>query len=383
MSNRRDNYDDAHRAVREVARDFTRTVIEPNHEQWEARRGVDRSLFTEAGKLGLLGFSVPEEHGGPGVDDYRYNAILIDEVARAGAASEAICFSLQNDVVLPYLTDATTGEQKARWLPGVVTGDTVLGIAMTEPGTGSDLAGIRTSAVRDGEDYVVNGAKTFISNGQNGDLFVVAVRTSEDRHQGLSLLVVEADTPGFERGRNLDKLGLHAQDTSELAFTDMRVPVDNLLGAEGDGFGQLVHNLPQERLSLAVGAVAAAEGVLASTIDYVGERKAFGRAVSSFQNTRFVLAEIDTELDIARTYLEDCIAEHVAGELTAARAARLKWWTTELQVSVAHRCLQLHGGYGYMREYPVANAFVDARIQTIYGGTSEIMKTIIAKDLGL
>ena len=383
MSIRTSNYDDDHAAVREVARDFAHSVIAPNHDGWEKAEGVDRSLFTEAGKLGLLGFSVPEEHGGPGVDDYRFNAILIDEVSKIGAASEAICFSLQNDVVLPYLTDMTTEEQKARWLPGVVTGETILGIAMTEPGTGSDLAGIRTTAVRDGDHYVVNGAKTFISNGQNGDLFVVAVRTSQDRHTGLSLLVVEADTPGFERGRNLDKIGLHAQDTSELSFTDMRVPVENLLGQEGDGFGQLVHNLPQERLSLAVGAVAAAEGVLAATIDYVRERKAFGTAVSSFQNTRFVLAELDTELDIARTYLEDCIAEHVRGDLTPARAARLKWWATELQVRTADRCLQLHGGYGYMREYPVSRAFVDARIQTIYGGTSEIMKTIIAKDLAL
>ncbi|MVZ90530.1 acyl-CoA dehydrogenase family protein [Dietzia sp. CH92] len=379
----RAGYEPEHHAVREVARGFVTSVIEPRHEEWEAAHGIDRSLFTEAGTLGLLGFSVPEEHGGPGVEDYRYNAVLIDEVARSGAAAEAIAFSLQNDVVLPYLTDLTTQEQKARWLPGVVSGETILGIAMTEPGTGSDLTGIRTSAVRDGDSYVVNGAKTFISNGQNGDLFVVAVRTSPDRHGGLSLLVVDADTPGFQRGRNLDKIGLHAQDTSELSFTDMRVPVENLLGSEGDGFGHLVHNLPQERLSLSVGAVAAAEGVFARTIEYVRDRKAFGSPVSEFQNTRFVLAQISTELDLARTYLEDCIAEHVSGQLSPARAARLKLWTTELQVSVADRCLQLHGGYGYMREYPVSRAFVDARIQTIYGGTSEIMKTIIAKDLEL
>ncbi len=379
----RAGYEPEHDAVRAVARDFVAATIAPSHQEWESAHRVDRSLFTEAGKLGLLGFSVPEEHGGPGVEDYRYNAVFIDEVARSGAASEAIAFSLQNDVVMPYLTDMTTDDQKARWLPGAVSGETILGIAMTEPGTGSDLTGIRTSAVRDRDSYVVNGAKTFISNGQNGDLFVVAVRTSPDRHGGLSLLVVEADTPGFERGRNLDKIGLLAQDTSELSFTDMRVPVENMLGSDGDGFGQLIHNLPQERLSLSVGAVAAAEGIFATTIDYVKDRKAFGSPISSFQNTRFVLAQVSTELDLARTYLEDCIAEHVAGELTAARAARLKMWTTELQVSVADRCLQLHGGYGYMREYPVSRAFVDARIQTIYGGTSEIMKTIIAKDLGI
>jgi alkylation response protein AidB-like acyl-CoA dehydrogenase len=277
----------------------------------------------------------------------------------------------------------TTAEQKARWLPGVVSGETVLGIAMTEPGTGSDLTGIRTSAVRDGDDYVVNGSKTFISNGQNGDLFVVATRTSDDPHKGLTLLVVEAGTPGFSRGRNLEKIGMHAQDTSELTFTDMRVPVANRLGEEGQGFYQLVHNLPQERLSLSIGAVAAAEGVFAETLAYVKERKAFGKPISSFQNTQFVLAELATELDIARTFLDDCIAEHIAGKLTAARAARLKWWATELQVRVADRCLQLHGGYGYMREYAVSRAFVDARIQTIYGGTTEIMKTIVAKDLGI
>jgi long-chain-acyl-CoA dehydrogenase len=340
-------------------------------------------LFTEAGKLGLLAFSVPEKFGGAGVEDFRYNAIVVDELQRAGAAAEAVALSLQNDIVLPYLTDLTTPEQKQRWLPGVVTGETIIGIAMTEPGAGSDLAGIRTTAVRDGDHYVVNGAKTFISNGQTGDLFVIAVRTGPDRHKGLSLLVVDPETPGFSRGRNLEKIGLHAQDTSELNFTDMRVPVENLLGEEGRGFYQLMNNLPQERLSLAVGAVAAAEGVLAETLEYVKQRKAFGSPIASLQNTQFVLAELATEIDIARTYLDDCIAEHLSGALTAARAARLKWWTTELQVRTADRCLQLHGGYGYMREYPVSRAFVDARIQTIYGGTTEIMKTIIAKDLGI
>lgn len=373
-------YTHEHHQFRELVRDFVRQTVAPNHESWERDGQWDRSLFIEAGKLGLLGFSVPEHLGGPGVDDFRYNAIVIDELQRAGAAAEAIAFTLQNDVVLPYLTDLTTPEQQQRWLPGVVTGETVLGIGMTEPGTGSDLAGIRTTAVRDGDDYVVNGAKTFISNGQVGDLFVIAVRTSPDRHQGLSLLVVDADTPGFSRGRNLEKIGLHAQDTSELTFTDMRVPKDNLLESEGRGFYQLMKNLPQERLALGVGAVAAAETILAATLDYVRDRTAFGSPIASFQHSQFVLAELATEIDVARTYLDDCLAEHLEGELTAAR---LKWWTTDLQVRTADRCLQLHGGYGYMREYSVARAFVDARIQTIYGGTNEIMKTIIAKDLGL
>lgn len=376
-------YTSEHHQFRELVRDFVQQTVVPNHENWERDGQWDRSLFTEAGKLGLLGFTVPERFGGPGVDDFRYNAIVIDELQRVGAAAESISFTLQNDIVLPYLTDLTTPEQQERWLPGVVTGETVLGIAMTEPGTGSDLAGIRTSAVRDGDDYIVNGAKTFISNGQSGDLFVVAVRTSPDRHKGLSLLVVDAGTPGFSRGRNLEKIGLHAQDTSELTFTDMRVPQANLLQEEGKGFYQLVHNLPQERLALGVGAVAAAESILAETLNYVRERKAFGAPIASFQHSQFVLAELATEIDIARTYLDDCLAEHLTGDLTAARAARLKWWTTDLQVRTADRCLQLHGGYGYMREYGVARAFVDARIQTIYGGTNEIMKTIIAKELGI
>jgi alkylation response protein AidB-like acyl-CoA dehydrogenase len=376
-------YTSEHHQFRQLVRDFVHQTVVPSHETWERNGQWDRSLFIEAGKLGLLCFSVPEHLGGAGVNDFRYNAIVIDELQRAGAASEAISFTLQNDIVLPYLTDLTTPEQQQRWLPGVVTGETVLAIAMTEPGTGSDLAGIRTAAVRDGDHYVVNGAKTFISNGQSGDLFVIAVRTSPDRHKGLSLLVADADTAGFQRGRNLEKIGLHAQDTSELAFTDMRVPVENLLGEEGSGFYQLVGNLPQERLALGVGAVAAAEAVLAETLDYVRARKAFGSPIASFQHSQFVLAELATELDIARTFLDDCLAEHLVGKLTAARAARLKWWTTDLQVRTADRCLQLHGGYGYMREYSVSRAFVDARIQTIYGGTNEIMKTIIAKDLGL
>jgi long-chain-acyl-CoA dehydrogenase len=376
-------YTGEHRQFRELVHGFVQQRVLPAHESREHARCWDRSLFIEAGRLGLLGFPVPTEFGGAGVHDYRYHAIVIDELQRAGAAAEAIAFSLQNDVVLPYLVDLATPEQQRRWLPGVVTGHTVLGIAMTEPGTGSDLAGIRTTAVRDGDAYVVNGAKTFISNGQTGDLFVIAVRTGSDRHQGLSLLVVDADTPGFHRGANLEKIGLHAQDTSELSFTDMRVPVNNLLGEEGQGFYQLVANLPQERLSLGVGAVAAAEGMLAQTLDYVQQRRAFGSPIAGFQNTQFTLAEVATELDIARTYVDDCIAQHLDGKLTATRAAKLKWWTTDLQFRTADRCLQLHGGYGYMREYPIARAFVDARIQTIYGGTNEIMKTIIAKDLGI
>jgi alkylation response protein AidB-like acyl-CoA dehydrogenase len=374
-------WDAEHEQFRRTVRAFLSDRVVPHLPEWEQAGLIDRSLFTEAGKLGLLGFSVPEAYGGPGVDDFRYNAILVEETYRAGAGSVGVAFALQNDVVLPYLTDLATPEQQARWLPGVVTGETVLAIAMTEPDAGSDLAGIRTAALRDGEHYILNGSKTFISNGQNGDLFVVAVRTSPERHKGLSLLVVEARTPGFGKGRNLDKIGLHAQDTSELSFVYARVPVANLLGAEGDGFALMVRNLTQERLSLSVGALGAAEGVLAETVEYVQQRHAFGQPLAALQSTRMLLAELATELDAARTFVDDCLREHLSGQLTPDRAARLKWWVTELQLRVTDRCLQLHGGYGYMREYAVARAFVDARVQTIFGGATEVLKDLVGRNL--
>jgi len=380
-------FEPEHEMFRDTVRTFLAEQVLPHVERWEAAGIVDRSLYVEAGKQGLLGFAVPEEFGGAGVDDFRFNAVLDMEFGRALAGSPGLCLSLQSDIVLPYFLELTTPEQKARWLPGCASGETVLAIAMTEPGTGSDLAGIRTRAVRDGDgpdaDYVLDGAKTFISSGQNADLVVVAARTSDDRSRGLSLLVVERGMPGFARGRNLDKLGLHGQDTSELSFTGVRVPAANLLGAEGTGFPSLLRNLAQERLGIAVMAVGGAQGVLETTLAYVRDRTAFGATIGSFQHSKFLLAELATEVDVAATFVADCVAQHVAGTLTAARAAKAKWWATELQCRVADRCLQLHGGYGYMREYAVARAFVDARVQTIYGGTTEIMKEIIGRDLGL
>jgi long-chain-acyl-CoA dehydrogenase len=376
-------FDDDHEQFRETVKGFIATVVVPNFERWEHNKCVDRALFSSAGDHGMLLFGTPEEYGGAGVDDFRFNAILDEEFGHAGYASAGLGLALQNDVVGPYFTDLTSAEQKQRWLPGLTSGALIGAIAMTEPGAGSDLSGIRTRAVRDGDHYILNGAKTFISNGQNCDLVVVAARTGDDKHKGLSLIVVEDGTPGFEKGRNLDKLGLHGQDTSELSFTDVAVPVDNLLGGEGAGFYQLMRNLPQERLSLAVTAVAAAEGVFARTLDYIRERTAFGRPIGTFQHNRFLMAELATELDIARSYVDECVSLHSRKQLSATRAAKAKWWTTELQVRVADRCLQLHGGYGYMREYPVSRVFADARIQTIYGGTTEIMKEIIGKDLGL
>lgn len=376
-------FDDDHRQFRDTVAQFIQRVVAPNFENWEADHMVERSLFTDAGAHGLLLFATPEEFGGAGVDDFRFNAIVNEEFGRSGFAGVGLGIALQNDVIGPYLTDLTDDEQKRRWLPGLTSGELIAAIAMTEPGTGSDLSGIATRATRDGDHYVLNGAKTFISNGQNCDLVIVAARTSDDRHKGLSLIVVEADTPGFHKGRNLEKLGLNSQDTSELSFSDARVPAANLLGEEGAGFYLLMRNLPQERLSLATTAVAAAEGNLRRTLDYVTERRAFGKPIGSFQHNRFLLAELATEVDIARVFVDHCVELHTNGRLSPARAAKAKWWTTELQVRVADRCLQLHGGYGYMREYAVSRAFVDSRIQTIYGGTTEIMKEIIGRDLGL
>jgi long-chain-acyl-CoA dehydrogenase len=375
-------YEPEHEQFRGTVRSFIDASVRPHDAAWEAAGIVDRSFYAQAGKQGLIGFEVPEEYGGSGVVDFRFNAVIQEEFGRAGFTSSSSCLSLHSDVILPYFL-AASDEQKARWLPGIASGETITAIAMTEPGTGSDLAGIRTKAVLDGDDYVLDGAKTFITSGQNADLVIVVTRTDPHPHRGLTLLVVERGMPGFARGRNLDKIGQHGQDTSELSFTGVRVPVANRLGEEGGGFGWLMRNLPQERLTIAVNATASALGALERTLDYVTERKAFGQAVGTFQNSRFVLAELATEVDIARTFVTDCLAAHLAGELTAARAAKAKWWTTELLTKVVDRCLQLHGGYGYMTEYPIARSYVDARVQTIYGGTTEIMKEIIGRDLGL
>ncbi|MDA8196616.1 MAG: acyl-CoA dehydrogenase family protein [Actinomycetota bacterium] len=376
-------FEEEHLAFGESVRQFIDRHIAPNFEEWEKNKRVDRSLFIEAGKAGFIGVEIDESFGGGGVKDFRYNAVLDREIARSGFTGAALALALQNDVVLPYFSDLTNEEQKKRWLPKIVSGQYIIAIAMTEPNTGSDLAGIRTSALVDGDEYVINGSKTFISNGQNADLVVVAVRTSQDPHKGLSLIVVERDTPGFTRGRNLDKIGLASQDTSELFFENCRVPRENLLGDEGQGFYYLVRNLPQERLSLALGALGAAEGAFEWTVEYIKERKAFGVPIGSFQNSRFTIADLSTELDVSASFVESCLVAHLNGQLDAIRAAKVKLHTTEMQLRVVDRCLQLHGGYGYMREYPIARAYVDARIQTIYGGTSEIMKEIIGRSYGL
>jgi alkylation response protein AidB-like acyl-CoA dehydrogenase len=381
---RRTLYEPDHDAFRETVRTFVAKQIAPHHAEWEAAGIVPRDLYTAAGAQGLLGMAVPEEFGGGGQPDFRFNAILGEEVVAAGVAGSGNGLCLQNDVCLPYYLDLATPEQKARWLPGIASGELVTAIAMTEPGVGSDLASMTTTARREGDVYVVNGAKTFITSGINADLVITAVKTDPtQKHKGMSLLVIERGMPGFERGRNLDKLGQHAQDTAELSFTDVRVPVQNLLGEEGRAFAHLVDRLPQERLGIAVAAVAGAAAALAMTLEHVKSRTAFGQPVGSFQNSRFTLATIATEVDIAQHFVDDCIRALNAGELTAVDAAKAKWWCTELQGRAVDAGLQLHGGYGYMTEYPIARAYADARITRIYGGTTEIMKEVIGRDLGL
>nr|WSY49207.1 acyl-CoA dehydrogenase family protein [Streptomyces sp. NBC_00886] len=381
---RRDVFTDDHEAFRRLARDFITGEVVPHYAEWEETGRLPRALFEQLGSLGLLGMAVPEEYGGAGLDDYRYNVVLQEEAARALVTLGTV--RTQLDVVLPYFVTYADRDQRERWFPGLASGKLLTAIAMTEPGTGSDLAGIRTTAVRDGDSYALNGAKTFITGGLLADLVIVVARTSTDpdnRRAGLTLLVVEDGMPGFTRGRVLHKLGIKAQDTVELAFDDVRVPVANRLGEEGAAFGYLGHNLPQERMTVAVGSVAQARAALDTTIAYVKERKAFGKTVASFQNTKFELAAVAAEVEAAQAMLDHAVLELVAGELSGPDAAKVKLFCTEMQARAVDRCLQLFGGYGYMLEYPIARLYADARITRIYAGTSEVMKVIIAKSLGL
>jgi alkylation response protein AidB-like acyl-CoA dehydrogenase len=378
----RDIFDAEHEEFRDLVRAFIAREVTPYHEQWEADRMVSREVWLAAGKAGLLGIEIEEKYGGGGTADYRYYLILDEELARVGATGPG--FAVHNDINGPYLQRLATPEQRERWFPGYCSGELITAIAMTEPGAGSDLQGIRTTAIRDGDHYVLNGSKTFISNGQLSDLVIVVARTDPSAgYQGISLLVVERDMPGFERGRNLDKVGMHAQDTSELFFHDVRVPAGNLLGDEGGGFVALMENLPRERLAIGATAVAGAAAVFDETLAYCKQREAFGRPIGRFQHNRFVLAEMATEIAVARAFTDKAVLEHNAGRLTVEDAAMVKWWNTELCNRVVDRCVQLYGGYGYMREFPVARAFTDSRVQTIFGGTTEIMKEIIGRGLGL
>lgn len=379
---RRTIFEPEHDQFRDTVREYIARKVAPHSAAWEAAGIVDRSAYVAAGKHGVIGFNVPEEFGGGGVDDFRFNAVVAEELGRYGAAHPGL--TLQNDILAPYLISLGTDEQKRRWLPGFASGELIAAVAMSEPGAGSDLAGIRTSGVRDGHDWIVSGTKTFISSGINADLVIVVTRTNpEAGHRGFTLLVVERDMPGFVRGRKLAKVGQHSADTAELFFDQVRVPAANVLGEVNRGFYHLMHNLPSERMSIAVNAVAGAREIFSQTLEYAKSRQAFGQPIGSFQYNRFRCAEMETELDVAQAYIDRCLLGIVDGELTAVDAAKAKWWATELQKRVVDTCLQLHGGYGYMTEYAVARAYTDTRIQTIYGGTTEIMKDIIGKSLGL
>jgi alkylation response protein AidB-like acyl-CoA dehydrogenase len=380
-------FEDLHEDFRASFRTFLEREVaggDCRYGQWERDGLIPREVFALAGRGGFLGMAVPEAYGGAGAEDFRLNLVIGEEAQRAGVGSFGLGITLHNDICLPYFLTYCGEEQRTRWLPGIASGELITALAMTEPAIGSDLAAMTTSARRENGHYVVNGAKTFITNGINADLVIVAVKTdTSQRHRGISLMVVERGMEGFERGRNLEKIGQHAQDTAELSFTDVRVPVENLLGEEGQGFLYLVSNLPQERLSIAASAVAAAEAALSWTLDYVRERTAFGQPIGSFQSSRFTLAELHGEVEIGRVFLDRCAQALNEGELTPEQAATAKWWATDLQGRVVDRCLQLFGGYGYMLEYPIARAFADARVTRIYGGANEIMKEIVGRSLGL
>jgi acyl-CoA dehydrogenase len=381
---RRDLFTEDHEAFRQLAKDFIDKEVVPDYPLWEKAGRMPRTAFEKLGNLGMMGMAIPEEYGGSGQPDYRYNVVLQEEAARALVTLSTV--RTQLEVILPYFLHYANEEQRQRWFPGLAAGTLLTAVAMTEPGTGSDLAGVKTTAVRDGDSYVVNGAKTFITGGMQSDLVIVVARTStdpENRRKGLSLLVVEDGMPGFTRGRELDKMGCKVQDTAELSFVDVRVPATNLLGDEGEAFRYLGHNLAQERLTVAVGSVAQARSAITAAIGYTKDRKAFGTPVSSFQNTKFELAACSTEVEAAQAMLDRAVALHVDGELSGADAARVKLFCTEMQARVVDRCLQLFGGYGYMMEYPIARLYTDARVARIYAGTSEVMKVIIAKSLGL
>jgi alkylation response protein AidB-like acyl-CoA dehydrogenase len=381
---RRTLFEPDHSDYRESVRRFVSEEIAPHHADWEREGIVPRELFAKAAAKGMLAMQVPEQYGGTGTDDFRFNQILSEEIGLAGVAGSGLGVTLHNDICLPYFLHFCNEEQRERWLPGIADGSLIAALAMTEPEMGSDLAGLRTTAIRDGDEYVLNGSKTFITNGINSDLVITAVKTDAgQRHAGISLVIVERGMEGFERGRNLEKVGMHAQDTAELFFENVRVPVENRLGEEGQGFRYMTSNLPQERLSIAVAGVAAARGALQATVDYVKERQAFGQPIGSFQNSRFALAEMATEVELATSFCDQAVLALNDSDLSPEDAAMAKWWATELQGRVIDRCVQLHGGYGYMLEYPIARAFLDARVTRIYGGTTEIMKEIIGRSLGV
>jgi alkylation response protein AidB-like acyl-CoA dehydrogenase len=380
---RRRLYGEDHEAFRGVVREFAARTLLPADDRFLAQRGFDREVWTEAGKQGLLGLEVPEAYGGSAAGDYRFNAIVNEELPKV-SLGYASCFGIHFDIVAPYLVELCTEEQKQRWLPRFCSGELITAIAMTEPSGGSDLAALKTTAVRDGDDWVINGSKTFITNGYSADLVIVAARTSpEKRARGISLFAVEAGTPGFERGRKLDKVGQHESDTAELFFTDVRVPAESVLGEVDHGFIYMMERLPQERMAAAVNNLSHARAVFDETLVYAKEREAFGQPIGRFQHNKFVLADLVTALEVTQSFVDDCVAAHAERALGPVDAAKAKWWTSQVQNDVIDACLQLHGGYGYMNEYRVARAWADARVTKIWAGSNEIMKELIGRDLGL
>jgi len=379
----RNIYDDDHEALRASAGEFIDRVMRPRAEEMIELKSIPREIWQEAGKQGFFGFDIPEAYGGAGVEDYRFNAVVAEEWARFNMATSS-CFGIHADVCPPYIVDLGTEEQKQRWLPGIASGDLIIGIGMTEPSGGSDLAALKTTAVRDGDDWVINGSKTFITNGYQADLVIVAARTDASKGaKGITLFMVERGMDGFVNGRKLDKVGMDESDTAELFFDNVRVPDENRLGDEGGGFIAMMQRLPQERVGSGVANIAHAKAILEETIEYAKDRKAFGQSIGAFQHNKFLLAELVTKIEVAEAYIDDCVIAHSKAELTAIDAAKAKWWSSQVQNEVLDACVQLHGGYGFMNEYRVARAWRDARVTKIWAGSNEIMKELIGRDLGL
>ena len=380
---KREIYDEDHEAFRSSVREFLERSVIPNVEQHAVDKAIPREFWLEAGKQGFLGLEIPEEYGGAGADDYRFNAVMAEELSKVNAALGS-CWGIHADITAPYVVAMGTEEQKQRWLPGVAAGEILLAIGMTEPSCGSDLAALKTTAVKDGDDWVINGSKTFITNGYSADLVVTAVRTDPEKGaRGITLFAIPADAPGFSRGRKLDKVGQDESDTAELFFEDVRLGEDHIIGELGGGFIAMMQKLPQERLGCAISNVHHAKQILVETLQYTKDRKAFGAPIGTFQHNKFLLAELVTSIEVAEAYIDRCVIAHDKGELTPVDAAKAKWWSSQVQNDVLDHCVQLHGGYGFMNEYRVARAWRDARVSKIWAGSNEIMKELIGRDLGL
>ncbi|GAB2774163.1 acyl-CoA dehydrogenase family protein [Nocardioides salsibiostraticola] len=380
---KREIYDEDHEAFRSSVKEFLDRQVVPNLEEHAANKAMPREFWLEAGKQGFLGLEIPEEHGGAGADDYRFNAVLMEELSKVNAALSS-CVGIHADIVAPYLVELTTEEQRKKWLPGVASGEILTAIGMTEPSGGSDLAALRSTAVRDGDDWVINGSKTFITNGYSADIVVTAVRTSpEKKAKGITLFAIPSSAEGYSKGRKLDKVGQDESDTAEMFFENIRLTDDDIVGELDNGFIHMMQNLPQERLGCAISNLAHAKQILIETLEYSKERKAFGAGIGSFQSNKFLLAEMFTQIDVTQAYIDQCVVAHDKKDLTPVDAAKAKWYSSQIQNEILDHCVQIFGGYGYMNEYRVARAWRDARVSKIWAGSNEIMKELIGRDLGL